>query len=240
MATPSRFISGSRIIRRIKEAEAYYSPVSPDYPFMPKLPLPSPKENAVNKIAEAILDFVGKVPKPEEHKSPTPSQRARTVANAAAAKAALAAGTLALPPGPLGWLTILPELVTVWKIQAQMVADIAAVYGKRSALSREQMLYCLFRHLAAQAVRDLVVRVGERFLIRRPALHVLQLIAQKIGMRISQRAITKGFTRWLPVVGALGVSAYSYYDTGQVAATAIELFEQDIEIEPKPNDAGEA
>jgi hypothetical protein len=34
------------------------------------------------------------------------------------------------------------------------------------------------------------------------------------------------------VVGALGVAAYAYYDTAQVAKAAIELFERDIEIEP--------
>ena len=28
----------------------------------------------------------------------------------------------------------------------------------------------------------------------------------------------------MPVIGALGVGAYAYYDTGQVARTAIDLF----------------
>jgi hypothetical protein len=31
--------------------------------------------------------------------------------------------------------------------------------------------------------------------------------------------------------GALGVGAYAYYDTGQVAATAIEMFESEMTIE---------
>jgi hypothetical protein len=34
----------------------------------------------------------------------------------------------------------------------------------------------------------------------------------------------------VPVVGALGVGAYAYYDTGQVAATAMALFSRDIEF----------
>jgi len=33
-----------------------------------------------------------------------------------------------------------------------------------------------------------------------------------------------------PVIGALGVGSYAYYDTGQVARTEIGLFEQEIEI----------
>jgi hypothetical protein len=49
---------------------------------------------------------------------------------------------------------------------------------------------------------------------------------------ITQHAIGTGVSRWLPVIGAVGVGAYAYYDTGQVARTAIELFEREIEIAP--------
>ena len=200
---------------------------------MPKkaLPAPAPDDGVGHKIAEAILNFVGHIPQTDEHKSRNPDKAARAVATTAATKAAIAAGTLALPPGPIGWLTILPELVAVWKIQAQMVADIAAIYGKKAFLTREQMLYCLFRHMAAQAVRDFIAYAGERVLFRRVTLRALQTAAKKVGIRITQRAIGKGIGRWIPVVGALGVAAYAYYDTGQVAATAIDLFQKDIEIE---------
>lgn len=183
------------------------------------------------KVANAIMDFVGHVPSSNKRKSQKPEVDSRNVANSAAANAAITAGTLALPPGPLGWLTILPEMVAVWKLQAQMVADIAALYGKKVALTKEQMIYCLFRHTAAQVVRDIVVRVGDRFLVRRTSIRLLQSLAQRIGVKITQRAIGKGLSRWLPVVGALGVGAYSYYDTAQVARTAIELFSTDIDIE---------
>ena len=189
-------------------------------------------EKAGHRVAEAILDFIGRVPVSDEHTSRNPGERARSIANSAAAKAALTAGSLALPPGPLGWLTILPELVAVWRIQAQMVADIAGIYGKDAALTREQMIYCLFRHAAAQAVRDLVVRVGERLLVQRVSIRTLQGIAGRIGVRITQQAIGKGISRWVPVIGALGVGAYAYYDTGQVARTAIELFRHEVEIDP--------
>ena len=195
--------------------------------------LRSQQEKAGHRIGEAILDFIGRVPGTDERRIRNPAERARSIANSAAAKAALTAGSLALPPGPLGWLTILPELIAVWRIQAQMVADIAGIYGKDAALTREQMIYCLFRHAAAQAVRDLVVRVGERFLVQHVSLRVLQSVAEKVGVRISQQTIGKGISRWIPVIGALGVGAYAYYDTGQVARTAIELFRHEVEIAPK-------
>lgn len=184
-------------------------------------------EVAAPKIATAILDFISKIPSSKEQPSNTPKNVAREKANKSAAYAALASGAIALPPGPLGWLTILPELLAVWKIQSQMVADIAAIYDKKASLSQEQMLYCLFRHTAAQAFRDLTIRVGERVLVKQASLKVLQSIAEKVGVKISQRALGKGLTRWIPIVGAVGVGAYAYYDTAQVAATAIDLFESD-------------
>lgn len=183
------------------------------------------------RIAEAILDFVSEVPDSRIGNSADPAGEARRLASHAARRAALTAGSLALPPGPLGWLTVLPELVAIWKIQAQMVSDIAAVYGRHASLGREQMLWCLFRHTAAQAFRDVVVRMGDRLVFRRMSYAVLERVAKRIGVKLTRRTLGKGISRWLPVIGALGVGAYAYYDTGQVAATAIELFEGELALE---------
>ena len=182
-------------------------------------------------FAQAILPLFARLPSSAEKKSPTPLEDARKKANAAAAKAALAAGALALPPGALGWLTILPEMVGVWKIQKQLVADIAALYGKQQTLTPEQVVYCLFQHSAARGVRDLVVRVGQRTLVRRASPRLIGAITRRIGVILSQRALGRGATRWLPIVGAVGVGAYAYHDTAQVAATAIDLFDGVIEVE---------
>ncbi|MFP8777090.1 hypothetical protein [Hydrogenophaga sp. RWCD_12] len=182
-------------------------------------------------IGQAILSLIGKVPSSKEPKSRQPAQDARRKANAAAAKAALAAGALALPPGVVGWLTILPEMMGVWKIQKQLVADIAAIYGKQSTLTPEQVVYCLFQHTAAQGVRDLVVRVGERALVRKASPLLIRNITRRIGAKLAQKAAGKGMARWVPVIGAVGMGAYAYVDTAQVAATAIDLFEGVIEVE---------
>ena len=190
-----------------------------------------------SRIGNAILDFIAAPPRSKLEKSDDPETTARAKANSAAAAAALAAGALSLLPGPAGWLTLLPEMVGVWKIQAQLVADIAALYGHRAALTEEQMIYCLFKHTAAQAVRDLVVRAGERALVQKVTVKALQGVAKRVGIRVSQQVIGKGLARWLPIVGAVGVGAYAYYDTAQVAATAISLFKGEVELPPRPSDA---
>lgn len=179
---------------------------------------------AASRVTEAIRDFIANIPPSHEPPHAEPEVRARAVANHAARNAALTAGSLAIPSGPLGWLTILPEIVAVWRIQSQMIADLAGVYGVQASLTQEQMMYCLFRHSAAQAVRDLAVRVGERVLVRQASLRVTQRVVEKVGLHVTQRSLSRGISRFLPVVGAVGVSAYAYYDTTKVAETAMELF----------------
>ncbi|HKE48847.1 MAG TPA: hypothetical protein VKB52_12345 [Rhodanobacteraceae bacterium] len=190
--------------------------------------VPARRVDAPNTLSEritrAVLDLAGEVPDTNEHKSRGPDDRARAIATSAANRAALAAGTLALPPGPIGWLTIVPELVAIWRIQRQMVADIAGAYGVSAELTPSRMLYCLFRHAAAQALRDVAVQVGARLLIQDVPLRVIERVAAKIGISVSKRLVGRGIARWLPVIGALGVGAYAYYDTGQVARTAMTLF----------------
>ena len=192
------------------------------------------RAGASRRLVDAILDVVGRPPETREALHRDPPKHARSIANRSAAKAALSAGTLALPPGPLGWLTILPELETVWRQQAQMVADIAGSFGKASALDREQMLYCLFRHIAPSAFRDMVSEATERVVIHAASPRTVRAIVQKVGLRVTLRLMGKGISRWVPVVGALGVGAYAYYDTGQVAATAMSLFSKDIELASPP------
>lgn len=183
------------------------------------------------KLAQAVIDLVTEVPDSTLEPSPNPRERADAIATAAKRKAALASAGLALPPGPLAWLTIIPDLMVVWKIQRQMVADIAAVYGHEATLRPEHMLLCLFKHTGAQLFRDLVMRAGERYLVRKLPIRSLYSIANKIGMKITQRSLGRAVSRVVPVAGAVGVAAYTWYDTRQVAKTAIDLFSKDLAVE---------
>ena len=184
-----------------------------------------------NLVSRQLLALIAEPPSSTRRLSSRPADAARKAAREAAAKAALAAGALALPPGPLGWLTILPEMLAVWRIQAQLVADIAALYGRTAQLGPTQMLYCLFRQTAAQAVRDLAVRVGERIVVRPLATAALAKVAAAVGLKLGEKIVGKSLSRWVPVLGAAGVSAYAFYDTRQVGLAALALFERDQVID---------
>jgi hypothetical protein len=175
-------------------------------------------------VQTAIMGVLSHIPATRERHDAHPVTRARAIAKAAALKTATVSGSLSLPPGPVGWLTIIPDLTMVWKIQSQMVADIAGAFGRESSLGREQMLYCLFRHAAAHSVRGVLVRAGERVLIKQAPAHALDVAVRKIGVPVARRIAGRGISRWLPVIGAAGVAGYAYFDTMRVAATTIELF----------------
>ena len=182
-------------------------------------------EKSTEAITKVILDVVTFVPTTKVSVDASPRERVKAIQTAASLKAAAVSGTLSLPSGPFSFVVILPDLISVWRIQAQMVADIAGAYGQSAHLSQEHMMYCLFRHAAAQLVRDLAARVGERVIIQRASGRALQAIARRLGIRLSRQAIAKSAARWLPVIGSIGVAGYAYYDTAQVAATATELFD---------------
>jgi hypothetical protein len=182
-------------------------------------------------VSSAIFELVLQVPPSAERALEQPAARAHAISRAAARKASLLSGSLSLPPGVLGWLTMLPELIGVWRLQAQMVSDIASVYGKQKSLGHEQMLYCLFKHVSAQLFRDVVVRVGERVVVQQTSIQLLQSIAKQVGVKLTKTVISKGAARFVPLLGAVSVGAYAYFDTMQVAKTAVELFERDITIE---------
>lgn len=185
-------------------------------------------KSAGDQIADAILSMVAVVPTSHEGENVSPRARAAILTRNAARTAASISAGAALVPGPFGVLTLLPDIYGVWKVQAQLVSDIAALFGKTGSLTREQMLYCLFKHTASQFLRDVVVRSGERFLVRRLSSQVLHRLASRIGLSMGQRTVGKAVARFVPVLGAGVVGGYAYYDTKQVAMTAIELFSRQV------------
>lgn len=194
-----------------------------------------PARGAGAAVGEAIVAVVSRVPQTRETPLADPEARVRELARAAARRAAAVSGGLALPPGPLGVLTLVPDLVAIWRIQAQLIADIAGVRGRSGSLGREQMLYCLFRHAASQVLRDVVVRAGERAIVHRLTVSALQAIAARLGVQLSQQLIAKAASRWVPGLGAAAVAAYAWWDTERVARVADDLFSREVVLDADPD-----
>jgi hypothetical protein len=189
-------------------------------------PVASTTDERLPDVEGAIERILADVPPAHTRRVADPADEAERIARDAARKAALLSGSLALPPGPLGMLTVLPDLYLIWKTQKQMVADIFGLYGRSADLSRAHMLYCLFRHMASQVVRDVVVRAGQRAVVQQLSSTALRNMLGSIGVKVTQRVAGSAASRWIPVAGAAAVGAYAYWDTVQVARTARRLLEE--------------
>lgn len=184
-------------------------------------------------IAAAVEDLISEVPAPHTRAVGDPAAAAQRIARQAAHRAAVVSGSLALPPGPLGMLTVLPDLYLIWKVQRQMVADIFSLHGRTAELTSTHMMYCLFRHLASHVLRDVAVRTGQRAVVAQLSAGVLRSTLTTLGVHVTQRVAGVAASRWIPLAGAAAVSAYAYWDTLQVAKTARRL----LEGEESPEDA---
>jgi hypothetical protein len=174
-------------------------------------------------VAGAIERVIASVPAPRTTPMPHPDREAAAITLRAARHAAVLSGSLALPPGPLGMLTVLPDLYLIWQTQRQMVADIFALYGRSADLTRTHMLYCLFRHAASQVLRDVAVRAGERVIVRELSTGAIRGILGSVGIAVTQRMAGTAASRWVPLIGAAAVAGYAYWDTQQVSKTARRL-----------------
>jgi hypothetical protein len=179
--------------------------------------------SATRPIEGAIERIITHIPASHVDRSALPAKDARQIVHRAAKRTALTSGALALPPGPLGLLTILPDLHLIWSIQRQMVADLFALHGRTVELTRTHMLYCLFRHAASHVARDIAVRSGQRVLVRQLSGGALRTALGTVGVDITRRVAGHAAGRWVPFAGAAAVASYAYWDTLQVARTSREL-----------------
>ena len=92
-----------------------------------------PGQQTVLRVLEKLVTGV---PASNELLSHSPQERAREIVRAAGLKAGAVSAGLAIPPGPAGMLTLIPDLIQVWHIQRQMVSDIAACFGKSAQLNQ--------------------------------------------------------------------------------------------------------
>ena len=181
-------------------------------------------EKFKEKLASLLFDLITDIPESLHSPSENSDDKIKKLIRQAAVKASLVSATLSVPAGVTGVLTSIPDIAAIWRIQAQLVSDIAATYGKFAQLSREAMVWCLFRHSAAQLLRDIAVRTGSRIVVQKVSFAVLESILKKIGLKVSTKFLGRAALRAIPAIGAIGNGAYSFYDTTEVGKTAAAYF----------------
>ncbi len=189
---------------------------------------------ATDNFTEHVFDLITGI---EAYTSPyaetvgDPTEISEELTQAAALKTAGISAGLSLPTGIFSIFTILPELFMVYSIQGHLVKDIASLYGKEALVTKELLIYCMFKQTSLHLVERLLEDVGAKIIIRPTTIRFIESILQKIGLNLSKKLIRTQMLKWLPLLGAVLTGGLTYLDTKYVAATATGLFAKDIIIE---------
>lgn len=154
---------------------------------------------------------------------------APSIINSYSVTNAAISGGASLVPGPWGMIAVIPEIAAVVRNQLAMIYDIGMAYGKSKVLTKELLAGVLLTALGSSA-GTLLVMQGSKVFVKRVSLRVFQKMIVILAGRITQQAIKSAISKWLPVVGAAAMAAWSNYLTRQVGKKAVEIFEKEIII----------
>jgi hypothetical protein len=137
----------------------------------------------------------------------------------------------ALPPGPFGLATILPELMAVTKIQMNLIYAIAAYHKKEGKLNSTLVLLIFANEAGVEVGKAVAKQMGAKLIIKTLGSRSIRAIAQKIGIKITARITQKAVGRWIPFVLAPIFGAFSKAMTTRIGEEANRLFSQDFDVE---------
>ena len=193
------------------------------------------------KIERTISDGVDSVVRTrEEHfkknpeKLPAIGSIDSMISSTANLNAAISGGA-SLIPGPWGMAAVIPELATVINRQLTLIYDIGTAHGKQKQITKELVLAIMISGLGSSAGSLLTIH-GSKVLVRRASLRAMQKIIALLGGKITQQALKRAVSKWLPVVGAAAMAAWTRHMTVQIGRRADQIFRLEIQDDPSTMD----
>jgi len=197
--------------------------------------------NQSSKVLQALLALESDLPRSKYEASANPQKTASAIATGAAWKCALISSAASLPPGPIGAVTALFNTFAIQKTQRQMLADLAAVYGKSPRPILSQQSHTALEQHAAKKASNAAVRFGRAKLMGKTLSIPNRAFAKVGGVAQTQLAVRYGLARCLPILGAAGVGTFTYFETRKIAAEAtLALGRQDESTQKMPTKMQEA
>lgn len=187
------------------------------------------------KMTQPIMDLITKFFRSKVDDFSKASNRpsfyeAQSIVDAYALKCASVSGLASLAPGPLGMLTIVPDLIIVLRLQTEMLAKLSVAYNKEKAISKELVLFMLFQSVGVTGISFVVVK-STQVIVKRASARLLQRIITMMGGRVLQRTAGQAVARWIPGLGAAAMAIWVRYMTRKIGNEAINLLSKDIIFE---------
>ena len=192
------------------------------------------QEQLSGKLTDALMGaFDSVIQERKEHflnnTNPT-KEEIESLISSRSKKNATISGLAGLVPGPLGMLSAVPEIVAVMKNQIIMVYDIGVALEKEDQLNKELIVSVILSSMGNSGI-GLVTVHASRLVVKRASLRLFQAIVTVLGGKVTQQLLKSMFAKWIPIVGAGAMAAWSKYSTTQLGLKAKDLLSHDIEIE---------
>jgi len=184
-------------------------------------------EETMSGLFEQVIKDRGKYYSKNSDKIPAPGNVPSIISSYANQNAVISGGS-GLVPGPMGMLTIVPELALVIRNQMSMVYDIGVAYGYGKRLNAE-LLIGVFGYALGSGALGLLTIHGQKVLVKRASLRFMQKVIKLMAGKVTQRVLKSMVSKWLPVAGAVALAAWSKHSTHLIAERAISVFEKEIE-----------
>lgn len=179
-------------------------------------------------LFEQVTSEKNKYYQENSDKLPAP-QSVPSIVNSCAIQNAVISGGAGLVPGPLGMLAVLPEIALIVRNQLSMVYDIGLAYGHGKKLNAD-VLASVFGFALGSGTLGLIAIHGQKVLVKRASLRLMQKFVQLMAGKISQRLLKSMVGKWIPVAGAVALAAWSKFSTHAIAGRAKSLFEKDFSV----------
>ncbi len=144
-------------------------------------------------------------------------------------------GGINLIPGPWGMAAAIPEITILIRNQLAMIYDIGVANGKSKVLNKE-LLAGVFLSAMGVSTSGLLVVHGNKVLVRRVALRAFQKVILMLGGDVTQKLLKSMVSKYLPIVGATAMAAWSNYSTRQIGKKATEILAKEIEVTEEESD----
>lgn len=194
------------------------------------------KRQASQQISNWLTQIVSEVPEPRLTGNPSEEAYVRQMIKHSAWKSSTVSAALAIPGGVTGLISALPDMAMVWRIQSQLISNIAAAHGKSTLVTREQMMWCMFRQFAVGMLKEVIVQQGSQFLVKRASDKVVKSVVGKIGQGVVRAQSTRLVGKVVPVLGSVSAGALTYYDTMRVGRNANRLYSSEVILLPPANE----
>lgn len=129
-----------------------------------------------------------------------------------------------LLPGPLGYISIIPELVLIVKNQLTMIYDIAFHHEKSGNITPTYFttLYFMLYHKVLGS-KEIVISETD---FQKTQQSLQERLTGAIVIQIMSRLGRSMVCRWLPVIGATALAIWAGYETKKLGALSIKYFSE--------------